>query len=1050
MVAVITSMSFSSIAAVNFLPYYNVLTQEGNNLVYQVNDGTTTYTETFSVLSGTTNINGITATVLQVSREDDPSQYTSYFFSNNEEGLDYLGMTVRQELGEGNFIEKSYIFDPPIRYLNSEVSIGDSINSSGRVIYTYTDSQGSRQEELSYTNTVNIEAAESIYVQSASYNTIRVKTTLTMSDTSNTENQTQTNVSSYWYAPFIGIVKSTTQLSDDRQKIRELLTSNIYAPDIEPKIYVNDQRWAIVAGENEPISAIIGLNAWNFEGIVGDWWVAAESDGTWYSYVYPTGWEEGIKPAYQGPFFSFSEFTVFNANLPQGLYNIYFAVDTNPNGVVDFPMLWYDSAQVHVAGSLSEEVRQAANILLSKLTVSPPSEVMVTGPVEPGTVMREIVVSDETPVELTVPETAGTYYLFFIDDEPQARYEHPVRYAWVELNTEQMQYVSANERPFIERPGKEPGPFVLQGAEVISDVHFMYMTGEGGQLDIGESFDVSEMNLNNKKGLNSVNKYLQYQKQHQNATNSSNACKKLALVLDGGDHWKWKMLGGEGIELKCKALNIAKACYDDAEMIAKWLAGNGFEVTRISNFGGVGVPPGVPSIDTSDDFLTQLENLAINFEKNGCRKDCCHELFIFMTGHGSSENTGFIICPKLTYGIIGKSGEWKPLNPCKLILYYDIFEKLKQVLPSCVKVTLFIDACYSGKAIFSSSYLEQFCEEHCALTIITSTDREHKSHAFKSAAKAFINFGFGSVEQAKLKKDWDEDGNVGDIRDRCTAMEKSIKGFKKYGTPQFYHCPEPTCWCSLDGPDKEHPMPTPPQEPEPEPQPPAAPSELKANRAECKIILNWKDNSDDEEYFLIERLDEDKLSVGEWKVIGIADRNKTTYTDNDPGLVHNKLYCYRVRAVKWVEDYPGGTGDYVLSESDISCTRYECPSFSIPTISLNNQEQDLHLHFEHRVCSITGRDIDPCPHTIGTFTISNSGGGTLSWEIQQELASGLFTFIPDQETAPTTVTVQYNCNAEYTYFEESFPVIGYNLETNEDATNSGEINIVIHGSIVYQ
>ena len=213
MVAVITSMSFSSIAAVNFLPYYNVLTQEGNNLVYQVNDGTTTYTETFSVLSGTTNINGITATVLQVSREDDPSQYTSYFFSNNEEGLDYLGMTVRQELGEGNFIEKSYIFDPPIKFFNPEVSIGETIESSGKVIYTYTDSQGSKQEEFSYINNMFIEAAEFIYVQSAGYNTIKVKMTLTISGVINGEDKSETSISTYWYAPFLGIVKSTSPIS---------------------------------------------------------------------------------------------------------------------------------------------------------------------------------------------------------------------------------------------------------------------------------------------------------------------------------------------------------------------------------------------------------------------------------------------------------------------------------------------------------------------------------------------------------------------------------------------------------------------------------------------------------------------------------------------------------------------------------------------------------------------------------------------------------------------------------------------------------------------
>lgn len=1015
MVAVITSMSFSSIAAVNFLPYYNVLTQEGNNLVYQVNDGTTTYTETFSVLSGTTNINGITATVLQVSREDDPSQYTSYFFSNNEEGLDYLGMTVRQELGEGNFIEKSYIFDPPIRYLNSEVSIGDSINSSGRVIYTYTDSQGSRQEELSYTNTVNIEAAESIYVQSASYNTIRVKTTLTMSDTSNTENQTQTNVSSYWYAPFIGIVKSTTQLSDDRQKIRELLTSNIYAPDIEPKIYVNDQRWAIVAGENEPISAIIGLNAWNFEGIVGDWWVAAESDGTWYSYVYPTGWEEGIKPAYQGPFFSFSEFTVFNANLPQGLYNIYFAVDTNPNGVVDFPMLWYDSAQVFVGGSLPEEVRQAANILLSKLTVSPPSEVMVIGPVEPGTVMQEIIASDEMPVELTVPETAGTYYLFFIDDMPQARYEHPVRYAWVELNSKQVQYVSANERPFIERPGKEPGPFVLQGAEVISDVHFTYITGEGApELGITET-------KAQKIAPKSVKKNLVVK---SSQTESSNSCKKYALVIDAGDEklpW-WPVVVFSGSYLLFKSYKeLAEELAKDADDMEKWLRGNGFDdVERYSQYWG----NDLPSFNKKQTFWTKLREIIQMFNSQ-IPTHCCHELFIFVAAHGSER--GFQLFKKDGSGLLNR------------ISYEHLLRELNK-LHYWTKVTLFIAACYSGQAITkrTEKMRKDFCNKHCGLTILTTTDSTHpdiaRGYVWDSAVEDFIEF--------RSNKDLDGDGKIGDLRDRFMEMVSE----SCLGTPQCDHCPdEPvkTCWCSLDhGPGEKRPMPKSPL--------PLPPSKLEAdNSSPCKIILTWKDNSDDETYFKIER----REFLQDWITIGWIGANNeksfVNYTDNSK-LKDGELYTYRVSAVK-IDNVNGKVLVSYHTYSDP--VEYRCPQepeTTQPTISLNNQEQDLHLSFEHRVCSITGRDIDPCPHTIGTFTISNSGGGTLSWEIQQELASGLFTFIPDQETAPTTVTVQYNCNAEYTYFEESFPVIGYNLETNEDATNSGEINIVIHGSIVYQ
>ncbi len=74
--------------------------------------------------------------------------------------------------------------------------------------------------------------------------------------------------------------------------------------------------------------------------------------------------------------------------------------------------------------------------------------------------------------------------------------------------------------------------------------------------------------------------------------------------------------------------------------------------------------------------------------------------------------------------------------------------------------------------------------------------------------------------------------------------------------------------------------------------PPAAPSTLSADATSCKgVNLTWKDNSNNEAFFIIER----KESGGSFKEIAKIEKNKTRFVDNT--VVEEKTYVYRVKAV---------------------------------------------------------------------------------------------------------------------------------------------------------
>jgi hypothetical protein len=467
------------------------------------------------------------------------------------------------------------------------------------------------------------------------------------------------------------------------------------------------------------------------------------------------------------------------------------------------------------------EAEQAARMLLSTLTIPGTSLVIVTGPVEPGTVMREDVPRGEEPVKLKVPEAAGTYYAFFIDDRPYDRFKHPVRYAYVELVGRQAKAIDSLRRFIIHRPNAVPAPFTVTGQQELSGVKFFYARGEGAPPDLkgneepppfipaapGSPVAVSRVQVNEPSGQTKARiQFAGHKSMAPGALPGEASCRareRHALVMDGGDYQNW-------------FFNTASAFAAPADAIEKWLEKNDFVVRRTTQY-----PYGSRSkyetltrttdIYPEDAIVAMVSRYAAYFLSLGPPPDeSDDEFFIYFGGHGDAYKL-------YIYGLDNKQ--------IGVLAYKRLFRHLLE-MPTWVKVTLFIDACHSAGVIETlqgrhaawdndkkeyeinnnrnpeyddgRDYLSEFQRGHGSLTIIAVCDEKHSAAAGTGGMDSGTEDFMEGADQ-----NIDQDGAVGDIYDCFKNLERESAS---YG-PRAYHYPDKTAWCSLDGPNDKYPPP---------------------------------------------------------------------------------------------------------------------------------------------------------------------------------------------------------------------------------------------------
>ncbi len=116
-------------------------------------------------------------------------------------------------------------------------------------------------------------------------------------------------------------------------------------------IKANGSDGPIVVPPGTPVSITISLDPESKAGQNADWWIAVKTPFDqpldWYTYVYPAGWQQGIKLCAQAGLFDLSSHEVLNMALPVGHYTFYFGID-EPDGTPAGPWWGMDSVAVTV------------------------------------------------------------------------------------------------------------------------------------------------------------------------------------------------------------------------------------------------------------------------------------------------------------------------------------------------------------------------------------------------------------------------------------------------------------------------------------------------------------------------------------------------------------------------------------------------------------------------------------------------------------------------------------------------------------------------------
>jgi len=445
----------------------------------------------------------------------------------------------------------------------------------------------------------------------------------------------------------------------------------------------------------------------------------------------------------------------------------------------------YTADQTKRPGPELEDVNETAIALfLDKILVDSSSNVIYTGPLESGTIIREYVRSEDLD-QIQIPFSDGIYYAFFIDDLPGAKFEHPMRYVLMDVESEKFDLIHAEWPPTIinseiatTQISDKPVYLANLNTElVLSDiVPKTRSSADVSPLDPSAVRYVASGDLGTGLLHSIAHKSIAVPPTGTVQCTINGEKTKQALVIDLGDidrgYWPESIAGTAGLMAS------------DADSIAKYLKDNGYEVKRISQYWGnshdmiVNRIEGDRTEDMREGLVSILQGYSKMFQCTNAGGQCC-EFFLYIVGHADKFGILTIFDP------IG-SGDNESILPAHISM------ELKK-FPQCVKLISFIDACYSGKIINSMwKDLKNHCPPGgCGVTLMSSTDSDSSSSSGTVWDSGTEDFMQGA------SYDYDLDGNVGDLEDRFRHME-SESSYGPFGTPQELRCSPNQPFCSLD------------------------------------------------------------------------------------------------------------------------------------------------------------------------------------------------------------------------------------------------------------
>lgn len=379
--------------------------------------------------------------------------------------------------------------------------------------------------------------------------------------------------------------------------------------------------------------------------------------------------------------------------------------------------------------------QEAARFLLSRIAIGSTSEVTIYGPFDRDVTMEEEIIDpDTTHAILHVPHGA---FLFFIDDEPELRFGHPVRYAWA-----------------------NPG---LNTYEVLDAQWYPEITGIDLPFTTDEdviSFREGGVSFTRKKGNGKASPQdVSGKAAASNPVIRSDECVKVALIVDLGDS-----------KSAANANHFAK----ESDAVAKFFESNAFTAQRISQAGGNTIPTLKGDKKDKKAMQNALRDVIQSYvdQLKFVDTECCHEFVLYLSGHGSRRGVS----------ITDPSGNAKT----ELLKYSDLQSWLSGFGQN-VKVVIFIDACYSGASV---NVMANLCKNRdwCGFTIMTA-----------SSSQRCTPVGRGNVKSATQHfldetRDLDGDGKKGDSGDRWINMKKGNAA----NNPKLQKCSNNQPICSTD------------------------------------------------------------------------------------------------------------------------------------------------------------------------------------------------------------------------------------------------------------
>jgi hypothetical protein len=109
-----------------------------------------------------------------------------------------------------------------------------------------------------------------------------------------------------------------------------------------PDVKINGLDAGISVPTGTTINLTLALDPHTYDGMSGDWWVAAFSSTGLYWNTFGSGWVKSPIPIpfYTGNFFSLTSTSIYQSNsLPPGDYKVSFALDINPDGQLDVDLI---------------------------------------------------------------------------------------------------------------------------------------------------------------------------------------------------------------------------------------------------------------------------------------------------------------------------------------------------------------------------------------------------------------------------------------------------------------------------------------------------------------------------------------------------------------------------------------------------------------------------------------------------------------------------------------------------------------------------------------